>query len=348
MVSVLCGAETWGEVVLFGRSHFDYFGKRLPGLSDIPCQDTFSRFFTLLDVEWFEESFRLFVDDLCRRLPGVVAIDGEATCKNPRSPGSGMKDRLYMVSAWAADNGLCLGQRKADGKSNEMTAIPELIKLLDLEQCMVTIDAMGCQKNIAQTIVDHKADYIGGIKANQRNLYEYCQKMFSEEERVYLPACYGNYVTEENAHGRSERRECIVYHSEVLPYFFEEWKGLKSFVKIISTRKEKGKEETTQTRYYMTSLGKEPQLLSQAIRTHWNIENNLHWQLDVSFREDYTRKTDNAAVDFSAICKIALMLLKRNERKKISIAAKRKRCGWDEKYRDQRMGIKEIAKRDQG
>lgn len=154
LVSVLCGAETWSEIHLFGTSHEDYFKKRLPTLIGIPSDDTFNRFFSLLNIDWFEEAFRLWISDICHRVPGVVAIDGKAVCRNPDSAGHGMKDRLYMVSAWAVRNGLCLGQRKVDGKSNEITAIPELIKTLDLEQCIVTIDAAGCQKAIAETIIN--------------------------------------------------------------------------------------------------------------------------------------------------------------------------------------------------
>lgn len=144
MVSVLCGAETWNEIEIFDNSHEEYFKNRLPHLSGIPSEDTFNRFFTLLDIEWFEEIFRLWINDICSQLPGVVAIDGKAVCPTSHSKGHGMKDRLYMVSAWAVRNGLCLGQQKVDGKSNEITAIPELIKALDLTQCIVTIDAVGC------------------------------------------------------------------------------------------------------------------------------------------------------------------------------------------------------------
>lgn len=187
MVSVLCGAETWREIELFGISHEEYFKKRLPNLPGIPCQDTFSRFFSLLDIEWFEEAFRIWVSDICRQVPGVVAIDGKAVCRNPRSLGHSMKDHLYMVSAWAVRNGLCLGQQKVDNKSNEITAIPELIKALDLKQCIVTIDAAGCQKAIAETIINAEADYILCVKDNQKKLKHQILSLLSDEERIYMP-----------------------------------------------------------------------------------------------------------------------------------------------------------------
>lgn len=339
LVGVLCGGETWEEIAAFGRSKESFFRSRLPDFNGIPSHDTLNRFFNVLDPVYFEHEFRHWVDCICNKYHGIVAIDGKtirgassfcSSGDDSNKRGSSF-EKLHIVSAWAAGNGISLGQVKVDNKSNEITAIPELINALDLAECIVTIDVMGCQKNIAQTIIDNQADYILCIKGNQGNLHEYCQKIFSEENRIYLPMYYGNYITEENAHGRMERRECIVYQSEALPYFFEEWKGLRSFVKIISTRKQKGKEETTETRYYMTSLGKDPQLLAQYIRTHWSIENNLHWQLDVSFREDNTRKRKNAAQNVSAIAKMALTLLKKDE-KKVGIASKRKIAGWDEQY----------------
>lgn len=340
MVSVLCGAETWKEVELFGKCNLSYFTQRLVGLSRIPSEDTFERFFQLLDTTWFEESFRLWVDDICRFVPGVVAIDGKAVCKNPSSRSGSMKDRLYMVSAWAVTNGICLGEMKVDGKSNEITAIPELIKALDLEQCIVTIDAAGCQKQITEMISNSGADYILCVKDNQKNLKSRILSALSPEERYYLPSKQ-RYFQENDGHGRHEYRECVCDAAFMPEHFYKGWKSIKTIAKITSTRQIGNAPPTTQTRCYISSLPQDPKLILESVRSHWEVENKLHWQLDVSFREDYTRKTDNAAINFSAICKIALMLLKQSKIK-VGMAGKRKLCGWNEEYRDEILGIKKI------
>jgi predicted transposase YbfD/YdcC len=340
VVSVLCGAETWSEISLLARSNKSYFKTRLPGLSHIPCADTFNRFFSLLDIEWFETCFQLWVDDICRRVPGVVCIDGKAVCRNSRGKGNGVKDRLYMVSAWSASNNICLGQRKVDGKSNEITAIPQLIKMLDLEQCIVTIDAAGCQKTIAELIIGAKADYILCVKDNQKNLKEQIAFLLSDEDRLYLPY-KKRYFQENQGHGRKEYRECVCDAVFYPDYYYPDWTGIKTIAKITCIRELTGKPQTMETRYYISSLPPDPQLILDSVRAHWQIENNLHWQLDVSFREDYTRNTDNAAINFSAICKIALILLKQSKIR-LGMAGKRKLCGWDEKYRDEILGIQRI------
>ena len=340
MVSVLCGAETWNEIEIFGNSHEEYFKNRLPHLSGIPSEDTFNRFFTLLDIEWFEEIFRLWINDICSQLPGVVAIDGKAVCPTSHSKGHGMKDRLYMVSAWAVRNGLCLGQQKVDGKSNEITAIPELIKALDLVQCIVTIDTVGCQKAITETIIDAEADYILCVKDNQKKLKAQIFSLLTEEDRIYLPYKQ-SYFQQNDGHGRKEYRECVCDAAFYPEHFYAGWKGIKTIAKITCVRQVGNAEPTTETRCYISSLPQDPKLILESVRSHWQVENNLHWQLDVSFREDYTRKTDNAAVNFSLMCKMALILLKQSK-KKIGIAGKRKLCGWDEKYRDEILGIQRI------
>lgn len=340
MVSVLCGAETWKEVEMFGKCNLTYFKSHLPGLSRIPSEDTFERFFQLLDITWFEESFRLRVNDICSLVPGVVAIDGKAVCANPDARRGSMKDRLYMVSAWAVANGVCLGQMKVDGKSNEITAIPELIRMLDIEGCILTIDAAGCQKNIAEVIVNSGSDYILCVKDNQKKLKSKILSFLSEEDRYYLP--YKQSYFQENAgHGRHEFRECVCGVAFEPTYFYKGWKGIKTIAKITCVRQIGDKPSTTETRCYISSLPQDPKLILESVRSHWQVENNLHWQLDVSFREDYTRKTDNAAINFSGMCKIALMLLKQSKIK-MGMAGKRKLCGWNEEYRDEILGIKKI------
>lgn len=340
MVSVLCGAETWSEIELFGNTHEEYFKKRLPNLSGIPCEDTFNRFFSLLDIEWFEEAFRIWIRDLCRQVPGVVSIDGKAVCRNPLSSGHGMKDRLYMVSAWAVRNGLCLGQQKVDKKSNEITAIPELIKALDLKQCIVTIDAAGCQKAIAETIINAEADYLLCVKDNQKNMKAKILSLLSKDDRIYLPYKQ-SYSQQNHTHGRQEYRECVCDQAFYPEHFYPGWKGIKTIAKITCIRQVGKEKPTTETRCYISSLPQDPKLILESVRSHWQVENNLHWQLDVSFREDYTRKTENGAVNFSLMCKMILILLKQSK-KKLGMAGKRKLCGWNEKYRDEILGIQRI------
>lgn len=346
IVSVICGADTWNEIESFGKTHEQYFKDRLPGLSSIPSHDTISRFFSILDIEWFEECFRLWVDDICRRIPGVVAIDGKAVCDNPHAcsnPSNGMRSKLYMVSAWAVSNGLCLGQKKVDEKSNEIKAIPELIRLLDIENCIITIDAMGCQKSITQLIIENKADYILCVKDNHESLRKQIELNLSEDMRMYL--CHAKRYFEENeGHGRSEYRECVCISAKNLQYFFKGWTGIKTLAMINTVRKVKGKESTLETRYYISSLEPDPITILKSVRSHWAIENELHWVLDVGFREDDDRKTGNAAINFSAIEKLALMLLKKSDIK-LGMAGKRKACGWDEKTRDKVIGIKTIEKK---
>lgn len=341
LVSVLCGADSWKEIETFGKTHVQYFKDRLPGLSSIPSSDTFRLFFSVLDISWFEECFRLWVDNICRKIPGVIAIDGKAVCNNPHAGSntdSGMRSKLYMVSAWAVSNGICLSQKKVNEKSNEITAIPELIKALDIENCIITIDAMGCQKPITKLIIENKADYVLCVKDNHEALKELIKFNLSADMRMYLGK--GKRCFEENqGHGRTEYRECVCVGAENLQGFLKGWTGIKSLAIINSVRQVKNKEATMETRYYISSLEPDPVIILKSVRAHWAVENQLHWVLDVGFREDDGRKTGNAAINFSAISKLALMLLKQSDIK-LGMAGKRKACGWDEKIRDKVMGIK--------
>lgn len=339
IVSVICGADTWNEIESFAKTHEDYFKKRLPGLVSVPSHDTLSRFFSILDIEWFEECFRLWVGDICRSIPGVVAIDGKAVCNSQSK--TGMKSKLYMVSAWSVSNGICLGQKKVEEKSNEITAIPELIKLLDIENCIITIDAIGCQKSIAKLIIENKADYILCAKDNQEALKERIKLNLSEDMRYYL--CHAKRNFEQNeGHGRSEYRECVCIDAKNLQCFLKGWTGIKTLAMINSIRKMGDKEPVLETKYYISSLEPDPVTILKSVRSHWAVENNLHWVLDVGFREDDDRKTGNAAINFSAISKLALMLLKQSDIK-LGMAGKRKTCGWDEKSRDKVIGIERIT-----
>lgn len=281
----------------------------------------------------------MWVGDICRSIPGVVAIDGKAVCNSQSK--TGMKSKLYMVSAWSVSNGICLGQKKVEEKSNEITAIPELIKLLDIENCIITIDAIGCQKSIAKLIIENKADYILCAKDNQEALKERIKLNLSEDMRYYL--CHAKRNFEQNeGHGRSEYRECVCIDAKNLQCFLKGWTGIKTLAMINSIRKMGDKEPVLETKYYISSLEPDPVTILKSVRSHWAVENNLHWVLDVGFREDDDRKTGNAAINFSAISKLALMLLKQSDIK-LGMAGKRKICGWDEKSRDKVIGIERIT-----
>ncbi len=343
MAAIICGAESWYEVEDFGKAKIDFFRQRLPDLESIPSHDTFNRFFSLLQPGYFERIFRHWMFEICQKYEGVVAIDGKiirgaskCTAKHPTgSPGF----KLHMVSAWAVSNGISLGQLKVEEKANEIVAIPLLLEALDLSECIVTIDAMGCQTDIAEKIIEAKADYILALKRNQESLYNKVERWFDDLDKKqidvtkpYYSNRYGKFVTEGNAHGRNEFRECFVYSCPALTDMLEGWKGVKSVVRILSRRTIKTTGETAVSRrYYITSLGLDPQKIAESIRSHWAIENNLHWQLDVSFGEDDTRKTGNAAQNVSLMNKIALMAIKKNPRKG-SIKGKRKAAGWDQEF----------------
>ena len=245
-----------------------------------------------------------------------------------------------MVSAWSAANGISLGQVKVDDKSNEITAIPLLINSLELSGCIVTIDAMGCQKDITQTIIEHDANYIIAIKENKKKNYQPAKQIIDYyQDRDEIINRVTRHVSENAGYGRIEKRNCTVvsYGSIMEKMFKEKLVGLKSVVRIKSERTIVATGEYTQeVRYYVTSLDNtQPEKIASAIRQHWSIENNLHWQLDVTFREDYSKKVKNAARNFSVATKMALIMLKNEKTTKGSMNLKRLKAGWDENYLSQ-------------
>lgn len=339
LVAVLCGSETWNEIEEFCEYNFKYFKERLPNLCGVPSHDTLNRFFSVLDISWFERAFRNWVSDICEQISGVVAIDGKAVCRNPSASSNSMKNRLYMVSAWSEANGLCLGQEKVNAKSNEITAIPRLIDALDLRGCIVTIDAIGCQKSIASAIVKAGADYVLCVKENQKELRRIVAFNVREDRKETEGYCKWCEQSNEG-HGRKEWRECVCCDFEKLARFFlKGWTGVRTLARVTARRQTGEGEMSEETRYYITSLPDDPELILKSVRSHWSIENQLHWRMDVAFREDFTRKTNNAAINFSALGKMALMMLKSWD-KKVGIASKRKFCGWNEETRDIVLGIK--------
>ena len=341
IAAVICGAQSWNEIEEFGHAKFDFFKSRIPDLEVIPSHDTFNRFFSIIKPSYFELIFRNWVKQVCQEIKGVVAIDGKlmrgpSKCNDEHTTGKeGFK--LWMVSAWSAANGISLGQVKVDDKSNEITAVPLLIHALDLDDCIVTIDAMGCQLEITKAIIERNSNYIIALKKNQKSSYELAKKIIDGyENRNVILNRVTRHTSESTGHGRIETRACTVvsYGPVMEPMFKDKFAGLRSIVGMKSERIILATgERSEKTRYYITSLeNNNAEEIANAIRQHWSIENNLHWQLDVTFREDYSKKVQNAARNFSAVTKMALTILKNDKVTKGSMNLKRLKAGWDEKY----------------
>ena len=326
IAAVICGAETWNDIENYGKLKKEWLGQYLQLPHGIPSHDTFNRFFSSLDPVQLEDSFLEWVRSVSELTAGeVVSIDGK-TLRGSRAAGS--KSVVHMVSAWANVNQLSLGQVKVDEKSNEITAIPKLLNVLALKGCIVTIDAMGCQREIASQIISKEADYMLAVKGNQGCLEEDIERSI----RYLKPS--DQWQEDDFGHGRIENRRCMVYDTLSFIDRKERWVGLKTIVKVESTRymKSTGKEEK-ETRFYISSLLPDAQTIGKAIRSHWGIENSLHWTLDVSFGEDKSRKRDGySAQNFSIINRIALNLLKNEQSKKRSVKGKRLDAGWNNDY----------------
>lgn len=333
IAAVLSGAESWNDMEDYGHAKREWLKTFLSLPSGIPSHDTFNRVFAALDPAELEKGFVDWVCSIARLTAGeVVAIDGKALCGS-RQPGQ--KAVVHMVSAWASANNLVLGQRKVDDKSNEITAIPKLLEALELSGTVVTIDAMGCQKTIAEKIVDKKADYILAVKDNQGHLLEEVKDSF----RMLAADAVAEEI--DCGHGRVERRRCSVIADTSLVEQAAEWPSLRGLVRIEAERYHKvsGKSER-EIRYYITSLQPDAARLNAAIRQHWGIENKLHWALDVSFGEDQSRKRAGyAAQNFSVLNRIALNLLKQDKTSKRGIKGKRLKAGWDHQYLLKLLGI---------
>jgi len=333
IAAVLSGAESWNDIADYGEAKLEWLKTFLSLPSGIPSHDTFNRVFAALDPEEMEKGFVAWVSSIARLTAGeVVAIDGKAL-RGTRQ--TGKKTLVHMVSAWAESNGLVLAQRKVDEKSNEITAIPKLLDALELAGTVVTIDAMGCQREIAGRIVEKKADYVLAVKDNQGLLSEQVKDSFLLLE--------SDAVDEEIdcGHGRVECRRCSVIADLSLIEKAAEWTSLQGLVRIEAERYHKvsGKTER-EIRYYITSLRPAAAHLNRVIRQHWGIENKLHWVLDVGFGEDLSRKrAGHAAQNFSILNRIALNLLKQDKSSKRGIKGKRLKAAWDQPYLLKLLGI---------
>ena len=334
-LAVICGADSWTEVEFFGHQKQAWLETFLELPHGIPSHDTFGRVFGLLDPAQLESCFAAWVRSLASALGRqVVAVDGKA------ARGSHDHDRetapLHLVSAWADEARLVLGQRRVDARSNEITAIPELLETLVLDGCIVTLDALGCQKQIARTIRDRGGDYVLALKGNQPQLHEAVAETFAVEQAEDFEGCdHDFHKTVNKNHGRIETRRCwTIGAPEYLRYVDPDglWPDLHSLIMIEAQRRQ-GSQVTSETRYYISSLPAGARALLRAVRSHWGIENRLHWVLDMAFREDESRiRTGHAAHNMSILRRLALNLLRRETTAKGGIAAKRKQAGWNNEY----------------
>ena len=306
--AVLSGADTFVEIEAWGKEKLDWLRKYLRLEQGIPCHDTFGRVFAAIDADEFAAAFLRWVGQVVPALAKdeVVAIDG----KTSRRSGKAGATPLHLVSAFAARAGLVLGQRATAAKSNEKTAIPELLATLALEGCIITIDAMGTQPNIAQAIRHRGADYILAVKDNQPTLAESIGDFISAFAAAPGKTPHQVHEIVEKDHGRLEVRRCHVFDQLDCLHAPERWPDLKSFAMITSERTIKGK-TTVEHRFYISSLAPDAQRMNQAVRQHWRVENSLHWCMDVVFGDDQMRaRTDHAAQNFAVLRQFVLNLLR--------------------------------------
>lgn len=332
--AVIAGADNWEDVAAFGQAKIDWFKTFLELPNGIPSHDTFNRVFARLDPQQFQDGFLRWIRAVSEVIGGqVIAIDGKVL-RRSHDRGIG-KAAIDMVSAWASANRLVLGQVKVEDKSNEITAIPQLLQALEVSGCIITIDAIGCQTEIAETIIDQAADYVLSLKENQGRLFEDVQRLFDDlEESQYKAYAFDYDKTVNKDHGRIEIRECwTISDPEVLRHLrgFENWKKLATVSRIRAQRRI-GTESSCEDRYHIASILGAKKVLC-AVRSHWGIENQLHWTLDIAFDEDRCRvRKDHGPENFALLRHIALNLLKQEKTCKRSIKGKRLLAGWKEDY----------------
>lgn len=328
-LGIVCGANNWTEVADFGDCKKEWLETFLELPNGIPAHDTFSRFFSILDPVQFEECFTKWVNSLDIDIKGdVIAIDG----KTSRATRSKSSKALHMISAWSCANSLVLGQCKVDKKTNEITMLPDLIKRLKIAGSVVTSDAMNCQKNIAQEIINEKADYVLTVKRNQKNLQDAIIEAFRYANIEGIKTDINHFETIDGEHGRIETRQYSVVSAKYAFDMAEQWPGLTSVVKVVRTR-EIDDNISTETRYFISSLPPKAEIIANGIRSHWQIENKLHWTLDTAFDDDLSRaRVKNAAENFTVLRHITLNLLKKDTKSNTGIKGRRKKAGWDHAY----------------
>lgn len=330
--ALLCGAENFVEFQRFGEAKRAWLAGFLKLPNGIPSHDTFGRVFALLDPRQFSEAFTNWTRSLRQTFSAeIIAIDGK-TLRRSHDRAKG-REPIHMVSAWARENGLVLGQRKVDSKSNEITAIPELLRALDLAGAIVTIDAMGCQRQIAQVIGEAAADYVLALKGNQGCLHGEVQSFLEDAQANGFAGVAHDFLeTTAKSHGRRETRRYWITEEIARLTTHDQWANLRAIGMVESTRESQG-QVATERRFYISSLGADASTFARAVRGHWAIENSLHWSLDVSFNEDQCRvRVGHAAENFAILRHLVLNLLKADTTKKVGLKAKQKCAGWDHHY----------------
>jgi len=345
---LLCAGESFNDMEDFGRAKHDWFKGFLRLRNGIPSHDTFNRVFQALDPKQFLECFLRWTQSLRQAIPQeIVALDGKAlrrALNQDQSP-------KYVVSAWAESTNLVLGQLKVEEKSNEITAVPELLRVLELAGCIVTLDAMGCQKKIAKEIIEADADYVLALKGNQEKVHEEMKSFLDRsleqqqqqrpkgalvpKEAMALKSC----ETVQKDHGRIETRR--YYQSDYLDWFADKakWESLRSVGMVESTR-EVGATITVERRYYLSSLKMDVETFARAVRGHWGVENKLHWVMDVCFREDQSRARQGyAAENLATLRRLALNLLRPEKTKKRGIRGKQLNASWHHPYLLRLLGV---------
>ena len=330
--AVICGADTWGEIEHYGIAKQEWLETFLELPNGIPSHDTFERLFARLRPEQVQQCFLNWVQAVFKITGGqLISLDGK-TLRGSYERG-GKQGMIHMVSAWASENRLVLGQRKVSEKSNEITAIPELLKVLDLNGAVVSIDAMGCQTEIAAQIVAQEGDYVLALKGNQGDLHQDVQQLFDHAHRQnFRDIEHDVYETQEQGHGRQEiRRYWVMGNTEYL-IGAENWAKLRT-IGCVEFQRQVGNKMTCERRYYLLSLPLDATRFADSVRGHWGIENQLHWILDVGFREDKSRSTQGyCAENLAVIRHLAVNLIAQERSAKVGTRAKRLKAGWDDKY----------------
>ena len=334
LCAVIAGAKSWLDIESFGQCKYRWFKSFLELPNKIPSHDTFNRVFSRINPKELEKCFSNWVKSISNLLPKEqIAIDGKTL---RHSYDKNIKQKaIVMVTAFARKSGLVLAQEKVNKKSNEITAIPKILKVLKLSGAIVSLDAIGCQKKLVNQIIEQKADYLISLKNNQPGLYERASQLFERvlsQDKIDLELTH--HTVSKSSHGRTEARHYNVLNnvSDIVDKE-QKWAGLNSIVHVEYLRKSKKGKINTENRYYITSLSKNAEELAEYIRGHWSIENQLHWILDVTFGEDDSRiRKDNAPENLAVIRHIALNLLKLDTSSSISIKGKRNKAGWDEDY----------------
>lgn len=329
--ATMCGADTWIDIQAFGQARKPWLKQFLELPNGIPSHDTFARVFQLLDPNEFQQRFQQWVQSVIHHLPKktLIAIDGKTLRRSFSKRDK--SDPIHLISAWATQQNLSLGQIKTDQKSNEITAIPELLKILSLKGCIISIDAMGCQKDIARSICQQNADYLLAVKQNQPALFNDI-KLFVDDFLQREPHRFNTFETIEKDHDRIETRKYYITSDIRWLNKTHDWHNLKSIGLVDSTRTING-QSSSQRRFFITSLDPDPKLFAQSVRDHWSIESSCHWSLDISFREDDSRiRKAHSPQNFALIRKLILSILKNDHTYKASVNTKRFRANCDIKY----------------